>query len=259
MSPGGYTAEVTSLSPIATEKHINDFFALCGKIDHVEIVRAGEHGGTAYVTFRSSHALETAVLLSDLLTKQTSGKGHESGATILDQRVCITRWGHYEDECDYWNPSAWKPQEASESAGHAQGRQYIPSAGEAVTIAQDVVKLMLSKGYVLGKDALGKAKAFDESYQLSATAAAKVAVLSERAGLTNKVFAGVEAVRSVDQKLHILESTKSAVSATGKTAFAAANAVVGSSYFSKGALWVSGVLGKAAKAASDLGSQGINK
>ncbi|CAH9113409.1 unnamed protein product [Cuscuta epithymum] len=245
MSPGGYTAEVTSLSPIATEKDINDFFALCGKIDHVEIVRAGEHGSTAYVTFRSSHALETAVLLS--------------GATILDQRVCVTRWGHYEDECDYWNPSAWKPQEASESAGHAQGHQYIPSAGEAVTIAQDVVKLMLSKGYVLGKDALGKAKAFDESYQLSATAAAKVAVLSERAGLTNKVFAGVEAVRSVDQKLHILESTKLAVSATGKTAFAAANAVVGSSYFSKSALWVSGFLSKASKAASDLGSQGINK
>ncbi|CAH9095268.1 unnamed protein product [Cuscuta europaea] len=76
MSPGGYTAEVTSLSPIATEKHINDFFALCGKIDHVEIVRAGEHGGTAYVTFRSSHALETAVLLSKLRYSSTQTLCH---------------------------------------------------------------------------------------------------------------------------------------------------------------------------------------
>lgn len=39
MSPGGYTAEVTSLSPNATEKDVYDFFAFCGAIEHVEIVR----------------------------------------------------------------------------------------------------------------------------------------------------------------------------------------------------------------------------
>ncbi|XP_019196039.1 PREDICTED: binding partner of ACD11 1 [Ipomoea nil] len=246
MNPGGYTAEVTSLSPIATEKNIHDFFALCGKIDHIEIVRAGEHASTAYVTFRSSHALETAVLLS--------------GATILDQQVCIARWGYYEDEYDYWNQSSWKPEEARDSTEHTQGHQYAPSAGEAVTMAQDVVKTMVSRGYVLGKDALGKARAFDESHQLSATAAAKVADLSERMGLTDKIFAGVEAARSVDQRYHILDNTKSAVSATGRSALAAANAVVNSSYFSKGALWVSDALSKASKAAADLGGgQGINK
>ncbi|VFQ93100.1 unnamed protein product [Cuscuta campestris] len=244
MNPGGYTAEVIGLSPLATEKDVSDFFALCGKIDHVEIVRAGEHGSTAYVTFSSSHALETAVLLS--------------GATILDQHVCIARWGHYENEYDYWNPP-WKSEEASDSTGHAQEVQYFPSAGEAVMMAQDVVKAMVSKGYVLGKDALGKAKALDESYHLSATAAAKVADLGERTGLADKIFAGVEAVRSVDQRFHISENTKSAVSATSRTAVAAATAVVGSSYFSKGALWVSGALSRAAKAASDLGSQGVNK
>lgn len=140
-----------------------------------------------------------------------------------------------------------------------QGRQYVPSAGEAVTMAQDVVKTMLSKGYVLGKDAVGKARAFDESHQLSATAAAKVADLSERMGLTDKIFAGVEAARSVDQRYHIVDNTKSAVSATGRSAVAAASAVVNSSYFSKGALWVSDALSKAAKAAADLGGQGINK
>lgn len=242
MNPGGYTVEVIGLSPLATEKDVSDFFALCGKIDRVEIVRAGELGSTAYVTFRSSHALETAVLLS--------------GATILDQHVCISRWG--DSENDYWNPT-WKSEEASDSTGHVQEVQYFPSAGEAVTMAQDVVKAMVSKGYVLGKDALGKAKALDESYQLSATAAAKVADLGQKTGLSNKICAGVEAVRSADQRFHISENTKSAVSATGRTAVAAATAVVGSSYFSRGALWVSGALSRAAKAASDLGSQGVNK
>lgn len=30
------------------------------------------------------------------------------GATIVDQRVCISRWGQYEDEFDLWNRPSWK-------------------------------------------------------------------------------------------------------------------------------------------------------
>ncbi|GFP86174.1 protein vip1 [Phtheirospermum japonicum] len=245
MSPSGYTAEVTSLSPNATEKDVNDFFAFCGAIEHVEIVRAGEYACTAYVTFKNAHALETAVLLS--------------GATIVDQPVCITRWGHYEDAYDLWNHSSWKIEDESSTTSEAHAYRAVPSAGEAVSLAQDVVKTMVAKGYVLGKDALGKAKALDESHQVSATAVAKVAELSERIGLTNKIFAGVEAARSVDQRYHITDTTKMAVSATGRTAVCAANAVVNSSYFSKGAFWVSGALSRAAQAAADLGSRGVNK
>ncbi|GAA0167808.1 RNA splicing factor [Lithospermum erythrorhizon] len=246
MNPGGYTIEVTSLSPNATEKDVHDFFAFCGKIDHVEIVRAGEYACTAYVTFKNIHALETAVLLS--------------GATILDQRVCITPWGHYDEEYNMWNQSSWKPSDgsASSQSSHSQGGQFSSSAGEAVTVAQDVVKTMLATGYELGKGALGKAKAFDESHQVSASAVGKVAELSEKIGLTDKIFAGVEAARSVNQRYHISDSTKSAVSATGRKASAAASAVVNSSYFSQGALWVSGALGKAANAAGNLGSRSVN-
>lgn len=118
---------------------------------------------------------------------------------------------------------------------------------------------MLSKGYVLGKDALIKAKEFDESHQVSASAAAKVAELSKRIGLTDKISAGVDAVKSVDERYHVSENTKSAVSATGRTAVAAANSVINSSYFSAGALWVSGALTKAAKVAADLGTHGSRK
>lgn len=125
-------------------------------------------------------------------------------------------------------------------------------------MAQEVVKTMLAKGYVLGKDALAKAKDYDESYQVSATAAAKVSELSQRVGLTDKIYAGFEAVKSVDDKYHVSEMTKSAVLATGRTASAAANTVVNSSYFSRGALWVSGALDRAAKAAADLGNHGVN-
>lgn len=35
------------------------------------------------------------------------------GATIVDQPVCITRWGHYEDDYNMWNHSSWKIEDES--------------------------------------------------------------------------------------------------------------------------------------------------
>lgn len=143
--------------------------------------------------------------------------------------------------------------------------QLVSTPGEAVTVAQQVVKTMLAKGYVLSKDALVKAKALDESYGVSAAASAKVADLSYRIGLMDRINAGMKAVKTVDDKYHVFDVTKSAASVTGnaaitaatftgKTAVAAGTAFVNSRYFAKGALWVSGVLDRAAKAAADMGT-----
>lgn len=43
MYNGGYTAEVTSLSPKATENDVYDFFSHCGTVEHVEILRWIKH------------------------------------------------------------------------------------------------------------------------------------------------------------------------------------------------------------------------
>ncbi|XP_039011261.1 binding partner of ACD11 1-like isoform X1 [Hibiscus syriacus] len=278
MYHGGYTAEITSLSPKVTEKDLRDFFAYCGVIEHVEIIRCGEYACTAYVTFKDPYSLETAVLLSVSSTR-TSNEGNKlhsfskrkkncvlsatwKGATIVDQSVWISRWGSYDDDSYPWDGSSWKAQEdTSSTVTHMH--PFVSSPGEAVT----VVKTMLAKGYVLGKDALVKAKDLDESYRVSATAAAKVAELSNRIGLTDKINTSMETVKSVDEKYHVSDITKSvasvtgtavltAASFTGRTAVAASDAVVNSSYFAKGALWVSGMLNRAAQAAADLGSHG---
>ncbi|KAL8144525.1 hypothetical protein V2J09_017557 [Rumex salicifolius] len=241
MYPGGYTVEITCLSPKATEKDVNDFFSHCGTVQHLEIIRSGEYARTAYVTFNDAYALETAILLS--------------GATIVDQRVCITRWGTYVDEFDPWSSTSWQTEDNSEPR-EAHAMPFISSPGEAVTVAQEVVITMMAKGYDLGKGALSRAKAFDESHQVSTTAAAKVAELSNRLGLTDKIYAGMEAVKSVDQKYQVSDMTISAASYTGRTAVAAATTVVNSTAFSKGALWVSGMLDRASKATANLGTRG---
>ena len=63
-------------------------------------------------------------------------------------------------------------------------------------MAQDVVKTMLARGYVLSKDALAKARALDESHGLTSSAAAKAADLSNRIGLTERVNVGVGAINA---------------------------------------------------------------
>ncbi|XP_051148248.1 binding partner of ACD11 1 isoform X2 [Andrographis paniculata] len=246
MTPSGHRVEVKNLSHNATEKDLYDFFSFCGAIQHVEIIRAAEHACTAYVTFKNSHAAETAVLIS--------------GTNILDQPVSVTYLGYHEDDHNPWNHYSWKIEdESSFSNQQSQGCKGASSAGGAMSLAQNVVKTAVSKGYMLGKGAFNRAKAFDDSHQVSATAASKITNVSDRIGLTDKIFYGVEAARSVNQKYRISDTTKSAVSATGRTAVSAANTVASSTYFSRGALWISGALNRASLAAAELGSRGANK
>nr|XP_016463733.1 PREDICTED: binding partner of ACD11 1-like isoform X1 [Nicotiana tabacum]XP_016463734.1 PREDICTED: binding partner of ACD11 1-like isoform X1 [Nicotiana tabacum]XP_016463735.1 PREDICTED: binding partner of ACD11 1-like isoform X1 [Nicotiana tabacum] len=242
---GHYAAEVTSLSPKATEKDVYEFFSHCGEIELVEIIRLSEYASIAYVTFEDTYALENAILLSR--------------STILDQCVRVSRLEAQIDEYDPWNNSRDKVENGSSYAQVTHTNEFISTPGEAVTMAQHVVETMIVKGYELSKDALTKAKAFDESYQVSSTAVAKGAELSKRVGLTDRIQSGMETVKSVDEKYHLSELTMSAVSFTGKTAVAAATTVVNSSYFSKGALWVSDALNRAAKVAADLGNNGVKK
>ncbi|OAY73366.1 Binding partner of ACD11 1, partial [Ananas comosus] len=200
MSGGRYTVEVTNLSSKVAEKDLYNFFSFSGFIEHIEIYKNWGYGSTAYVTFKEPYALETAVLLS--------------GATIVDQPVCITRWGQYEEACNFWDRPSWKVEDDTESsvriffllffflstsqhinienASRLNGRTSSTQLlREAFTMAQDVVKAMLSKGYELSKDAMIKAKAFDESHQVSSTPAAKVAEFGKKVGLTDKIYAGI--------------------------------------------------------------------
>ncbi|KAL5215632.1 hypothetical protein ABZP36_007033 [Zizania latifolia] len=235
MSGTGYTVEVTNLSSRASESDLQEFFSFSGAIEHIELIRSGEYGSTAYVTFKEPYALETAELLS--------------GATIVDQPVCIARWGQPDEPYNFWDRPAWHIEEETEY-------RFNSTPQEALTIAQDVVKTMLARGYTLSKDALARARAFDESHQVTATAAAKAAELSKRIGLTDRVSSGVGAIRSVDETYHVSETTKTVATATGRTAAKVVNGIMTSSYFSAGAMMVSDALNRAAKAAADLAAHG---
>lgn len=250
MYPCGYVAEVTNLSPRATEKDVHSFFSHCGIVELVEITGCGGNDAlTAYVTFRDAYALDMALLLN--------------GATIVDQTVWISMYGVYLHESN----SLTREGDYTVTVTQSHADAFASSPGEAVTIAQQVVKTMISKGYVLSKDAFGKAKALDESQRFSISVANKLAEIGRYIGLTQNIQSSMEAVRSADDKYHFSDFTKSAVlvtgtaavaaaTITGKVAAAAATTVVNSRYFANGALWFSDALGRAAKAAAHMGGGG---
>ncbi|VVA22890.1 PREDICTED: binding partner of [Prunus dulcis] len=191
-----------------------------------------ERSQIAYVTFKDVQGAETAVLLS--------------GATIVDMSVTITLAPDYE-----LPPAA--------TAANVTENKSPGGAESALRKAEDVVSGMLAKGFVLGKDAVNKAKNFDEKHQLTSTASEKVASFDKKIGLSEKISAGTsvvgDKVREVDQKFQVSEKTKSAFAAAEQTVSNAGSAIMKNRYVFTSASWVTGAFNKVAKAAGEVGQK----
>lgn len=226
------TVKVSNVSLGASERDLKEFFSFSGDIEYVEMRSDTERSQIAYVTFKDSQGAETAVLLS--------------GATIVDMSVTIS------PEPDYQLPPA-------ASAPHAMERKTEGGAESAFRKAEDVVSGMLAKGFVLGKDAVNKAKSFDEKHQLTSTASAKVTNFDKKIGLTEKIGIGTsivnDKVREVDQKLQVSEKAKSAFAAAEQTVSNAGSAIMKNRYVFQGVSWASGAFSRVAKAAGEVGQK----
>ncbi|KAL4347838.1 hypothetical protein GQ457_17G019950 [Hibiscus cannabinus] len=236
------TIKVSNVSIRATERDINEFFSFSGDIEYVEMQSDNEVSQIAYVTFKDSQGAETAILLS--------------GATIVDLSVNISLAPDYK-----LPPAAFVPPPAPAALAPPPAIQNKNPAGADSTVrkAEDVVTGMLAKGFILGKDAVNKAKGFDEKHQLTSTASAKVASFDKKIGFTEKVSAGTTVVsgkvREVDQKFQVSEKTKSALAAAEQKVSSAGSAIMKNRYVFTGASWVTGAFNKVAKAAGDVGQK----
>ncbi|KAI7733140.1 hypothetical protein M8C21_013293 [Ambrosia artemisiifolia] len=229
------TVKVSNVSLGASEQDIKEFFSFSGEIEYVDIQSENERAQIAFVTFKDPPGAETAVLLS--------------GATIVDQSVTITL------APDYTPPSAQQP-----SATNQQSGGVVEST---VQKAEDVVSSMLAKGFILGKDAVSKAKAFDERLQISSTAAAKAATIDQKIGLTEKLSMGTtivnEKVKDLDQKFQVSEKTKTAFATAEQTVSEAGSAIMKNRYVLTGTAWVAGAFNRVTKAAGEVGQKTMEK
>ncbi|KAL3630807.1 hypothetical protein CASFOL_023791 [Castilleja foliolosa] len=231
------TVRVSNVSLSATEQDIQEFFSFSGIIEYVEMKSESERSQTAFVTFKETQGAETAVLLT--------------GATIVDQAVNIAL------EPDYVLP----PEAIAYAASENKNAGGIASS--AVQKAEDVVSNMLAKGFILGKDALNKAKSLDEKHQVISTATAKVASLDQKIGLSEKITIGAtivnDKVKEVDQKFQVTEKTKAAYAVAEQTASSAGSAIMKNRYILTGTSWVTGAFSRVSKAAEDVSQKTMEK
>ncbi|KAM7272868.1 hypothetical protein ACFE04_027532 [Oxalis oulophora] len=228
------SVKVSNLSFSASERDIKEFFSFSGEIEQVQLISVNERSQIAYVTFKDAQGAETAVLLS--------------GATIVDQPITI------ELAPDY-NPPAIAIKPSSEGIEN----QLAPATGSTIQKAEDVVSGMLAKGFILGKDVLGKAKAFDDKLKLTSTTTSTVSSIDQKIGFTEKLSVGTtivnEKVKEMDDKFQVSEKTKTAIAVAGQTASNAGSAIMKNRYILTGATWVTGAFSKVAKAAGDVGQK----
>ncbi|KAM7255301.1 hypothetical protein ACFE04_020542 [Oxalis oulophora] len=215
------TLKVSNISLTASGRDIRQFFSFSGDIAYVEMRRESETTQLAYVTFKDCQGADTAMLLS--------------GATIGDQYISIMPVEDYELPPDAIQPTSEKKQAAFQKA-------------------EDVMSTMLAKGYVLGKDAIKKAKDFDKRHQLTMNASATVASIDQKMGLAEKLSIGTavvgEKMREVDELFQVSEITKSAFWAAEQKA----SALMSNRYVSVGASWLSAAFNVVSKAAQDVGT-----
>nr|KYP50000.1 hypothetical protein KK1_028240 [Cajanus cajan] len=186
--------------------------------------RESDRTQVAYVTFKDTQGADTAVLLT--------------GSKIGDLYVTITPVEMYQ-----LPPDALPPSPTNQSA-------------DAVKKAEDVMSTMLAKGFILGKDAINKAKAFDERHHLTSNASSTVASIDRRMGFSDKLSIGTAIVngkvREMDERYQLSELTKSAMAAAEQKASSAGSAIMSNPYILTGASWVSSAFTAIAKAAGDV-------
>uniref|UniRef100_A0ACD5ZHU4 Uncharacterized protein n=1 Tax=Avena sativa TaxID=4498 RepID=A0ACD5ZHU4_AVESA len=220
------TVKVHNVSLQASEKYIKEFFCFSGEIVHVEMQSCDERSQFAYITFKSDQEAERAMLLT--------------GATIVDMAVIITPATNYQ----------------LPAAVLADLESKTPRVIEAaLQKAEDVVGSMLAKGFILGKDAVEKAKTFDETHQLTTTATAKVSSIDKSLGLSEKISTGTlvvnEKMKEMDEKYQVAEKTKSALVAAEQTVSTAGSAFMRHRYILTGTAWVTGAYNKVAASATE--------
>ncbi|XP_062172002.1 binding partner of ACD11 1 isoform X3 [Alnus glutinosa] len=221
------TIKISNISLAASERDISEFFSFSGDIQYIEMQRETDTTQLSYVTFKDSQGADTAMLLS--------------GATIVDLSVSITLVENYQ-----LPPQAIPP----------NLEKKVAATSSAVKKAEDVASTMLARGFVLGKDAISKAKAFDEQHHLISNASATVASIDRKIGLSEKLSIGTtivnEKVRDMDELFQVSEKTKSAFAAAEQKAATAGTAIMSNHYVLTGASWISSAYSAVAKAAEDV-------
>jgi RNA recognition motif-containing protein len=171
---------VSNLSPLTNETTLAGFFSFCGKIEDIQLTTYSGQSAEAVVTFESPAAAKTALLLSN--------------AMINDRAINVT----------IYVPGQERTSGGESSSIHGDAVPNKPHLAAAEDRSStSVMASLLAAGYVLGQDAVQKAKEIDEKNQFTAKATAvankakeKLIEFDEQYGVSNSVTAMTSGVQT---------------------------------------------------------------
>ncbi|KAE8661487.1 putative esterase [Hibiscus syriacus] len=203
------TVKVSNISPEASERDIEEFFSFSGDIQYVEMRR-----------------LKFSSRLCYLQGVARSGYSNAVDSTIIDFSINITPEEDYE-----------LPPKAIQS--NMEKKPVVMDSNTKK--AEEMMSTMLARGFILVKDAINKAKAFDERHHLVLNASAAVTSIDQK-------------MREMDELYQVSELTKSTLAVTEHKVNSAGSVIMSNHYVSAGASWLSNAFYAVARAAEDVGT-----
>eukprot|EP01104_Vermistella_antarctica_P013593 TRINITY_DN4140_c0_g1_i2.p1 TRINITY_DN4140_c0_g1~~TRINITY_DN4140_c0_g1_i2.p1 ORF type:complete len:419 (-),score=115.84 TRINITY_DN4140_c0_g1_i2:182-1342(-) len=249
-NPNATAVFVTGVSSAVDERSVSDFFAFCGKITNLVFAPSLDGGeGEAMVVFETEAAAKTAQLLSNALIGdkpivvapydghwgpavtptpvmddslingfETIGVEDDNGGDSPEPVVGDGEDTPAGDSSDVDSKRNSRPDNCVEVSGDdiEQKRFGLPDEDRTKTSA---MASLMGAGYMLGADAIAKARDVDESSGISSrisTASAAVSrqfqTVNTEYGITEKVAAVgsevTDAARAFDEKYKVNESTR---------------------------------------------------
>lgn len=159
----------------------------------------------------------------------------------------------------------------SEQGPHALSLgSLLQSSGDALKKAESMVASLLAQGYIVGKDAMEKARALDAQHALSAQARGHAEMLSKGAAdldskySISKKIAETSASMSkslstVDDKYQVTSKTKEALTAAEHSLSEAGQYVMQNKYVASSTSWLVGALGQLKTIVADVQQQAAEK
>lgn len=203
---------VANISPNATEKTVSDFFSFCGRITKLTLRKepAGDGSQEAVVVFETDSAAKTALLLTNAL--------------IVDRPITVVP--HITSTADTEGGEVTQKEIPQDNITN---RSF--TAPDHERSKTSVVASMVAAGYVLGTDAVAKAREIDEKHMISlqlkvgaeqvkakANEIDKALHISETANVIKTVT--MEKAKEVDEKLQISAKMNQAADAVKQQASA---------------------------------------
>lgn len=200
---GTNTVFISNIAPSATEKTVADFFAFCGTITSLTMLKqANSNEGVqeAILEFKQDAAVKTALLLTN--------------AFIVDRPIAVSR---------YTSEQAKKAQDSAHSSVTFKQDEIANKPHQAPASQRtqtSVIASLLAAGYTLATGTLESAKKYDEQHHISATLAGTAEVVKQKATELDKDYkisqtasswtsSAVSAISDLDKRYAVSSSASS--------------------------------------------------